>query len=141
MLWQDFVFMIGSTLSIGFLAPTLRDASACVPLGTSVPSMAIGVVYALTFLSLGMTFSAAGSFAAGAMWALIAICRSPVAESPTMTRTERFRLLGRDAFRWVDRRIAGDATVADAFDRVESEWGVERSVESRQYGEFGHQAD
>lgn len=135
MMWQDLVFMIGSTLSIGFLAPTLRDASARVPLGTSVPSMAIGIVYALTFFSLGMVFSAAGAFAAGAMWALIAICRSPAPAAPTPTRRERLQLFGRDATRWIGRRIGGDSTISEAFDCVES------PIESRHYGEFGHQAD
>ncbi|WP_265109451.1 hypothetical protein [Halosolutus halophilus] len=77
MMWQDLVFMIGSSLSIVFLAPTLRDTSANVPLGTSLPSMAIGFVYAATFFTLGMTFSAAGALAAGSMWTLIATFRSP----------------------------------------------------------------
>lgn len=83
MMWQDLVFMAGSGLSIVFLAPTLRDATANVPLGTSLPSMGIGLVYAATFFTLGMTFSAAGSLAAGAMWALIATFRSPIRLFPT----------------------------------------------------------
>ncbi|WP_290812610.1 hypothetical protein [Halovivax sp.] len=141
MMWQDLVFMIGSALSIGFLAPTLRDASACVPLGTSLPSMAIGLVYGVTFATLGMTFSALGAIAAGGMWASIAICRSPAAETATMTRTERLRLFGRDVSRWLDRRIGTGSAVVDAFDRAESEWAVEPSIEERHYGEFGHQAD
>ncbi|AXR76690.1 hypothetical protein [Natrarchaeobaculum sulfurireducens] len=101
MLWQDFVFMIGSGLSIVFLAPTLRDASARVPLGTSLPSMAIGLVYATTFFTLGMTLSAAGSFAAGTMWALIALIRSPA--TPTIVRNTDPALVAQDARRWLHR--------------------------------------
>ena len=82
MMWQDLVFMIGSGLSIGFLVPTLRDANARVPIGTSLPSMALGVVYGLTFATLGMTFSALGAFAAGLMWSLIAVVRSPASFGP-----------------------------------------------------------
>lgn len=77
MIWQDLVFLAGSTLSVAFLYPTLRDASARVPRATSVPSMVIGAVYAMTFFTLGMTFSALGSFAACSMWSLIALIRAP----------------------------------------------------------------
>lgn len=115
MMWQDFVFMIGSGLSIGFLAPTLRDASARVPLGTSVPSMAIGIVYGITFATLGMTFSALGAFAAGMMWSLIAIVRSPTPDRPTPTRRERIQLLGRDALRWSERRIGRYVPTVDGY--------------------------
>ncbi|MEY7850024.1 hypothetical protein AB7C87_12600 [Natrarchaeobius sp. A-rgal3] len=99
MMWQDFVFMIGSSLSIVFLAPTLRDATARVPLGTSLPSMGIGLVYAMTFTTLGMTFSAAGSFAAGAMWALIALVRSPA--SPAVIHNTDLGLFVRDLRVWL----------------------------------------
>ncbi|MFC4540845.1 hypothetical protein ACFO5R_02745 [Halosolutus amylolyticus] len=99
MMWQDLVFMIGSSLSIVFLAPTLRDANANVPLGTSLPSMAIGFVYAATFFTLGMTFSAAGALAAGSMWTLIATFRSPArlfpADSPSLFVRNAKRVLGR----------------------------------------------
>ncbi|MFC6719731.1 hypothetical protein ACFQGT_12905 [Natrialbaceae archaeon GCM10025810] len=100
MMWQDLVFLIGSSLSIVFLAPTLRDASARVPLGTSLPSMAIGFVYAMTFMSLGMTYSGLGSFAAGSMWALIALVRSPA--TPAFVRNTNPELLARDARLWLD---------------------------------------
>lgn len=71
------IFLIGSLLSVGFLIPTARNAAACVPRATSIPSMVIGLVYALTFLSMGMEFSAFGSFAACAMWSLIVYYRAP----------------------------------------------------------------
>lgn len=77
MSWQDFVFLVGSMTSVLFLYPTLRDAAAQVPRATSIPSMLIGVVYSFTFFTLGMEFSAFGSFAACTMWSLIALFRGP----------------------------------------------------------------
>ncbi len=71
------VFLVGSLLSVGFLIPTVRNAGACVPRATSVPSVVVGFVYSLTFLSLGMEFSALGSFAACTMWSLIVYFRAP----------------------------------------------------------------
>ena len=115
MMWQDLVFMIGSSLSIVFLAPTLRDASARVPLGTSLPSMAIGIVYGLTFLSLGMVFSALGSLAAGTMWALIAALRSPTGMSITgrLLRLESPFLIASDLRRWLSN--VRSTTTTDQF--------------------------
>ncbi|WP_135535017.1 MULTISPECIES: hypothetical protein [Halostella] len=104
MMWQDFVFMLGSSLSIFFLAPTLRDAEARVPLGTSLPSMIIGLAYGLTFTTLGMTFSALGAFAAGSMWSLIAVVRSP-SDAVTMTRRDGVRLFVADVRRWIDKQV------------------------------------
>ncbi|APW97267.1 hypothetical protein CHINAEXTREME_05540 [Halobiforma lacisalsi AJ5] len=115
MMWQDLVFLIGSSLSVVFLAPTLRDSDACVPLGTSVPSMTIGYVYSLTFASLGMTFSATGSFTAGSMWALIALFRSPGAQSWMLTRREEMALFVLDTARWAKRRATG----SDSLDQYE----------------------
>jgi len=77
MIWQDFVFLIGSMTSVLFLYPTLRDSASQVPRATSVPSMIIGGAYSMTFFTLGMTFSAFGSFSACTMWSLIAAFRSP----------------------------------------------------------------
>ncbi|WP_254544432.1 hypothetical protein [Halomarina pelagica] len=77
MMWQDLIFLAGSVFSLFVLVPTLRDSMANVPLGTSAPSATIGVIYGLTFLSLGMTLSAAGSLLTGVMWSLIAALRSP----------------------------------------------------------------
>ncbi|WP_440772307.1 hypothetical protein [Natronorubrum sp. DTA28] len=108
MMWQDLIFMIGSGLSIVFLAPTLRDATARVPLGTSLPSMGIGFVYGATFFTLGMTFSAAGSLAAGTMWALIAMIRSPTGMgiSARLFRLESPGLLAADLRRWINQQRA-----------------------------------
>lgn len=76
-MWQDFIFLAGSIISIISLTPTLRSAVASVPLATSLPSATIGFVYGVTYLSLGMSFSAVGSLAAGLMWSLILAFRRP----------------------------------------------------------------
>lgn len=76
-MWQDFIFLTGSIISIVSLTPTLRSTVASVPLATSLPSAAIGFIYGMTYLSLGMTFSAVGSLAAGLMWSLILAFRRP----------------------------------------------------------------
>ncbi|WP_408956700.1 hypothetical protein [Natrinema sp. 74] len=104
MMWQDLVFMCGSSLSILFLAPTLRDAGARVPLGTSLPSMGIGFTYATTFFTLGMTFSAIGAFAAGSMWSLIALFRSPQGVSMKLFARKNLALFVSDVQHWLTRR-------------------------------------
>jgi hypothetical protein len=76
-MWQDLVFLAGSNMSVLFLYPTLRDTAACVPRATSIPSLLIGGAYSLTFFTLGMTYSAAGAFAACSKWSLIATFRAP----------------------------------------------------------------
>ncbi|WP_224334409.1 hypothetical protein [Haloprofundus halobius] len=77
MMWQDLIFLAGSVFSLVVLVPTLRDSMANVPLGTTLPSATIGVVYGTTFFTLGMTLSAVGSLLTGVMWSLIALLRSP----------------------------------------------------------------
>ena len=77
MMWQDFVFLAGSVLSIVFLAPTIRDSSARIPLGSSFPSMAIGGIYSFTYATMGMTFSSLGSAGVAIMWSLIVCYRAP----------------------------------------------------------------
>lgn len=77
MMWQDLVFLGGSIFSLFVLVPTLRNSMATVPLGTSLPSALIGLVYGTTFLTLGMTFSGVGAFVTGVMWSAIAAVRSP----------------------------------------------------------------
>ncbi|WP_226004746.1 hypothetical protein [Natrinema salinisoli] len=119
MMWQDLVFMLGSSLSIVFLAPTLRDSSARVPLGTSLPSMGIGFVYGLTFFTLGMTFSAAGAVAAGTMWSLIALFRSPQGISIALLGRENLALFVSDVQHWLARRRS-DRSVADQYVSFES---------------------
>ncbi|WP_225741166.1 hypothetical protein [Halorussus halophilus] len=77
MMWQDLIFLCGSVFSLVVLVPTLRDSMANIPLGTTLPSATIGIVYGTTFFTLGMTLSAVGSFLTGIMWSLIAFLRSP----------------------------------------------------------------
>ncbi len=77
MMWQDFVFLAGSVFSLLVLVLTLRDSMANIPLGTSLPSATIGIVYGTAFFTLGMSLSAVGSFLTGIMWSLIAAIRSP----------------------------------------------------------------
>lgn len=102
-MWQDLVFMLGSSLSIVFLAPTLRDVSARVPLGTSIPSMLIGGVYGFTFTTLGMTFSALGAFATTIMWSLIALYRSPGERALVKELPTNLLLFVRDVWRETKR--------------------------------------
>ena len=77
MMWQDLIFLGGSVFSLVVLVPTLRDQMANVPLGTSLPSATLGIIYGTTFLSLDMTMSAAGALLTGVMWSIIALLRSP----------------------------------------------------------------
>lgn len=77
MIWQDLVFLVGSVFSILILTPTLKDRTANIPLGTSLPSAFLGVVYGASFYSMGMAFSASGSLLTGVLWAAIAALRSP----------------------------------------------------------------
>lgn len=118
-MWQDFVFMIGSSLSIVFLAPTLRDSDAQVPLATSAPSMIIGGVYAFTFATLGMTFSAAGALAACIMWTLISFFRaprSPYNRSHTVgSLRDRCELFCNDAQHWFQRKRDRNAVPLDSY--------------------------
>jgi len=77
MMWQDLVFLGGSVFSLFVLVPTLRDSMAHVPLGTSLPSAVIGLLYGTTFFTMGMTFSGAGALVTGLMWSAVAALRSP----------------------------------------------------------------
>ena len=95
MMWQDLIFLAGSIFSLIVLVPTLRDSMANIPLGTTLPSATIGIVYGTTFFTLGMTMSAVGSLLTGVMWSLIALLRSPHplkdrVESGTETRSANY---------------------------------------------------
>ncbi|GAB3677671.1 hypothetical protein [Halopiger thermotolerans] len=85
MSWQDLVFMAGSLLTVAVLAPALRDVSTRIPLATSLPKATLGVVYAVTFATLGMHLAAAGLVATGVAWALLAAFRSPTATMPAVS--------------------------------------------------------
>ena len=77
--------------------------------------MAIGFVYGLTFFTLGMAFSAAGSIAAGTMWALIALVRSPRSPVGQLHRVESLGLFATDLRRWFDRQRSS-ATPVEQFE-------------------------
>ena len=77
MMWQDVIFLAGNAFSLAVLVPTLRDEMANVPLGTALPSALIGLVYGVTFYTLGMALSAVGAVLTGLMWSVIAYLRSP----------------------------------------------------------------
>lgn len=81
MIWQDLVFLGGSVFSIVVLPPTLRDTTARVPLGTSLPSAGLGLLYGITFFTMRMARSGAGALATGVLWSLIAGRRSPARQS------------------------------------------------------------
>lgn len=107
MMWQDLVFLAGSVLSIVFLAPTIKDTSARVPLGSSIPSMTIGAIYALTYGTMGMTFSAAGSFGVATMWSLIACYRSPGEQKGVLNILRFARTTGRRLRELVGTAVPG----------------------------------
>lgn len=114
MMWQDLVFMLGSGFSVVTLGPTLRDASARVPLGTSLPSMTIGFIYAFTFSTLGMTLSAVGAISAGTMWSLIATFRSPQNFTDRFFPMDSFDLFTRDLKQWVGQ-FRSDRSVTEQY--------------------------
>lgn len=122
MMWQDFVFLVGSMTSVIFLYPTLRDAASRVPRATSVPSMIIGGVYSLTFFTLGMEFSAIGSFSACTMWSLIALFRAPddksMFDGTPLPPASEWRAILAERFGGDNATPAPTASVEDDFDVV-----------------------
>lgn len=98
-MWQDFVFLGGSIFSLFVLVPTLKNSMATVPLGTSIPSAAIGIIYGTTFLTMGMTFSGFGAFFTGMMWSLVAAIRSP---NPLISSDDDAPLRSKMQFRSAD---------------------------------------
>lgn len=120
MIWQDFVFLIGSMTSVVFLYPTLRDSASQVPRATSVPSMIIGGAYSLTFFTLGMTFSAFGSFAACTMWSLIAAFRNPDGETEESSSLDDLRSM-------LAARLRSETNNSPPPTPVEFDGGVEQS--------------
>lgn len=112
MMWQDLIFLAGSALSIVFLAPTVRDATANIPLGSSVPSMTIGAIYAVTYATMGMTFSAAGSLGVATMWSLIVSYRSPGPHDGPANVVRFVRSLARQAQRTVSGVLSDEEYAA-----------------------------
>jgi len=105
--------MFGSGLSIIFLAPTLRDSSA----GSArhePPVDGDRVRLRHDVFTLGMSFSAMGAFAAGSMWSLIALFRSPQGVSMKLLARENLALFISDLQYWIDRRRS-DRSTADQY--------------------------
>ncbi|WP_226480960.1 hypothetical protein [Natrinema amylolyticum] len=111
-MWQDLIFLAGSVLSIVFLAPTVRDATANIPLGSSVPSMTIGAIYAVTYATMGMQFSALGSLGVAVMWSLIVSYRSPGPHDGPANVGRFYRSLLRQARQTVSGTPTDDEYVA-----------------------------
>ncbi len=71
---------------------------------TSVPKMALGAVYAVTFATMGMSLAAVGLLATGIMWSLLAAYRSPSATAASSARA--------------GTPVAPDSIARDRFDRT-----------------------
>ncbi|QLK27835.1 hypothetical protein HYG81_08750 [Natrinema zhouii] len=111
-MWQDLIFLAGSVLSIVFLAPTVRDVTANIPLASSVPSMTIGAIYAATYATMGMRFSAFGSLGVAVMWSLIVSYRSPGPHDGPANVGRFARSLVRQAYQTVTETTTEDEYVA-----------------------------
>ena len=81
--------------------------------------MGIGFVYGLTFFTLGMGFSAAGAVAAGTMWSLIALFRSPQGISIALLGRENLALYVSDVQHWLARRRS-DRSPVDQYVTIDS---------------------
>ncbi len=66
--------------------------------------MTIGSVYAVTYATMGMTFSALGSVGVATMWSLIACYRSPGPRTGPLNVVRYLRALTRQG-----RRLVADA--------------------------------
>ncbi|MFC4358246.1 hypothetical protein ACFO0N_09840 [Halobium salinum] len=80
--WQDMVFLLGAGITVAVLYPTLRSPAASIPWATSVPAALLKFVFGVTFFTMDMLLSAVGMFAAGGMWAFIALLRHPTIPNP-----------------------------------------------------------
>jgi hypothetical protein len=69
--WQDWIFSLGQIIFLIALVPTLKGKSKP-ELLTSIVTSAILVIFALTYFSLGLWFSAASSVAMTIAWAALA---------------------------------------------------------------------
>ena len=71
---QDAVFTIGTVIFTIALVPTLRDPQKP-PLGTSIPITLTLTAFALSFLSLGLWFTAVATAIECACWGAVAFQR------------------------------------------------------------------
>jgi len=77
MIWQDWVLMAGGWIFAILLYPILRDKDANVPRRTSLPTAVVLLVYAFTYLTLGLELAAAASFTTALMWFAVGYWRAP----------------------------------------------------------------
>lgn len=75
MIWQDAVVGVGGFILALMLLPAFLDSETQVPRYTSIPSAIILSSFAVTFYSLGLTFSFYVYVFSGSMWTLIAVYR------------------------------------------------------------------
>lgn len=73
--WQELVFSFGSLLFAIALLPSVLDKDTEIPLFTSSATGITLITFSLSFLSLGMFYSAATNLLVSAMWIFIAIKR------------------------------------------------------------------
>lgn len=71
----DMIFTAGSLVFIAGLLPAALNSKTQVPLKTSLPTALVLAVYAVTFVFMGLMFSAASSTVTSSLWAFIAIHR------------------------------------------------------------------
>jgi len=70
-MWQDYVLTLGLIVFNLALLPVLKSKEKP-PLITSVPTVVFQYAFALTFITLHLWFSAAGSFVNGTLWGILA---------------------------------------------------------------------
>ncbi len=71
MVWQDFVFAIGTWIFIIALIPTIRSREKP-PLSTSLPTGLVLLVYVFTFATLELWFSMISSSVLAVLWLYLA---------------------------------------------------------------------
>lgn len=69
--WQDLVFTVGQIIFVFALIPTIRGKSKPA-LSSSIITGSILLIFALTYLSLGLWFSTIASIATSASWWILA---------------------------------------------------------------------
>lgn len=71
----DLVFTIGGLVFAVGLLPACLNPKTRMPLRTSLPTAIVLWVYGITFVCMGLPFSALSSYVTAAMWTFIAMDR------------------------------------------------------------------
>lgn len=71
----DLIFTAGSIVFIVGLLPAVLNPKTIIPLKTSLPTAIVLFVYAVTFMAMGLRFSAVSSVTTSALWAVLALDR------------------------------------------------------------------